>query len=293
VRSRAALSYEQADDALEDPRHARHDVLGGLSRAARALRSRREDAGAISLDQPELSVRVDESGQVQVKVLKRTSPARQVVAEMAILYNVLVAEFCKREGLPAVYRVQVPPDLSDVTAPQGPLRRYLIFRRLFPADLDSVPGPHGGLGVPAYLQATSPLRRYPDLVMQRQIAHYLITGKPFYSPEEIASVMQWAEVQLKELSQIEDARKRYWFLKYLRDSRLVGADASEESRLFRAMVLENEPGRRGLLELAEFPFRVRAGLPGKAAPGDTVALELQDVDLWRRLAYFVHVGDTT
>ena len=288
VRSTAALSYEDADQVLGDEAHSAHSALAGLERAARALRARREEAGAVTLDQPEMSISVDERGRVQVTVTRRDSTARQLVAEMAILYNVLAAELCRAEGIPAVYRVQTAPDLSDIADYPEPLRRYQAARRLFPADLDSEPGPHGGLGVPVYLQATSPLRRYPDLIMQRQIAHYLATGKHLYTPEEIASVMQRAEVQLRELSRIEGARRRYWFLKYLQGSVLDAPDSSDVSREFEAVVLENEPHRRALLELAEYPFRMRAELPRQAEPGDRVALELRDVDLWRRLAHFVH-----
>ena len=288
VRSEAALSYEDADRVLGDESRPRHSALAGLERAARALRARREEAGAVSLDQPEMSISVDEHGRVRVTVTRRDSPARQLVAEMAILYNVLAAELCRSEGIPAVYRVQTAPDLSGIAGYPEPLRRYQAARRLFPADLDSEPGAHGGLGVPAYLQATSPLRRYPDLVMQRQIAHHLATGGNLYTPEEIASVMQRAEVQLRELSRIENARRRYWFLRFLQSTVLESPDPSAVSREFDAVVLENEPHRRALLELDEYPFRLRAEVPRQVEPGGRVALALRDIDLWRRLAHFVY-----
>ena len=288
VRSEAALSYEDADRVLEDETQPAHSALAGLDRAARALRARREEAGAVSLDQPEMSVSVDEQGRVRVTVTRRDGPARQLVAEMAILYNVLAAELCRSKGIPAVYRVQAAPDLSGIADFPEPLRRYEAARRLFPADLDSEPGPHGGLGVPVYLQATSPLRRYPDLVMQRQVAHHLATGKSLYTPEEIASVMQRAEVQLRELSRIENARKRYWFLRFLQSTVLEAPDPSAVSREFGAVVLENEPHRRALLELDEYPFRLRAEVPRQIEPGGRVALALRDIDLWRRLAHFVY-----
>lgn len=292
VRSRAALSYEDADGVLADASHATHAALAGLERAASALRARREEAGAVTLDQPEMSVSVDDEGRVQVTVTRRDSQARQLVAEMAILYNVLAAELCRSEGIPAVYRVQTAPDLSGIADFPEPLRRYQAARRLFPADLVPEPGPHGGLGVPVYLQATSPLRRYPDLIMQRQIAHHLATGEPLYTPDEIASVMQRAEVQLRELSRIEDARRRYWFLRFLESSVLDAPDSSGADRRFDAVVLENEPHRRALLELDDYPFRMRAEVPRQAEPGDRVSLELRDVDLWRRLAHFVHTQRT-
>ena len=69
---------------------------------------------------------------------------------------------------------------------------------------------------------------------------------------------------------------------------LDAPDSSGVSREFEAVVLENEPHRRALLELHEYPFRMRAEVPRHIEPGDRVALELQEVDLWRRLALFVY-----
>ena len=205
-----------------------------------------------------------------------------------ILCNSLLARYCLDHGLPAAYRSQPAPDLSDLPdLPEGPLRRFHLFRRLRPADLSTVPAPHGGLGVEAYIQATSPLRRYPDLVMQRQISHFLATGEHHYSAEEIASVCHRADAQLRELARIEDDRRRYWFLKYLQQ-RLDAPQDGEDRTHFRAVVLENEERRLALLELSEYPFRFRTRLPWAVLPGETVGLRLRGVDLWRRFPQFVH-----
>ena len=294
VRARASLTYEEADDALDDETSPWRPMMTRLAQVAQALRRRREEAGAINIDRAEMSVKVRSPARVEVKVLKRSTPSRVLVSELMILCNSLLAEFCRREGLPAVYRSQAAPDLSDVPAASQaaePLRQHLIMRRLSPAELDTIPAPHAGLGAQAYIQATSPLRRYPDLVMQRQISHFLSSGEPFYSEEEVASVVQRAEVQLRELARLEEQRKRYWFLKYLKQSRLEADEQAERSALFAATVLENEPRRAALVELAEFPFRARAELPGARMPGDRVTLRLQGVDLWRRAAYFIEAAE--
>ena len=285
VRSEAALSYDEADQAIGDDHHPWHHMLTSLDRIAQSLRERRQKAGAISLEAPEMMIKVTDSGKVEVRVVHRTTPARQMVTELMILCNSLMAEFCRREGLPAAYRSQSVPELDDMVAeaPEGPLRRYLTMRRMPPADLGIAPAPHGGLGVAAYIQVTSPLRRYPDLVMQRQISHFLAVGQPLYPPEAIASVAQRADVQLRELARMEEDRRRYWFLKFLEQSPSNG-----DPRTFRAMVLENRPGRHSLLELADYPFRFRADLPKTFTPGDSVTLRLHGVDLWRREAHFVH-----
>jgi len=228
---------------------------------------------------------VKDSGEVDVRVVQRTTPARQIVTDLMILYNVLMAEFCRRHGIPAVYRSQTVPEIDTITteSPEGPLRRYLTMRRMPSANLSLIPSPHGGLGVPAYIQVTSPLRRYPDLVMQRQISHFMDVGKPLYPPETIASMSQRADVQLRKMARIEEDRRRYWFLKFLDQSLALGGPA-----LFKAIVLENRPGRYSLMELADYPFRFRSDLVKTFTPGDSVTLQLHGVDLWRREAHFVH-----
>ena len=296
VRSRAALTYEKADLALEDPSDPSHRQLSSLDRITRSLRRRRREAGAMMLERLEISVKLGPSGDPDVQVLARTSPARRLVAELMILCNTLMAEFCRREDLPVSYRSQRPPDLSGLPSDpaalseyvSGALGQYTLMRRLPPAEMSVEPAPHRGLGVDAYVQATSPLRRYPDLVTQRQISRFLTSGAPLYSRDEVASVAQRADEQLREIARLEDARERYWLLKYLKLSRLDAPDSNDQSATFEATVLENKPGRPALLELVEYPFRVRAVLPSKCVPGDVVTLRLHGVDLWSRAARFVH-----
>ncbi len=297
IRSGAALSYEDADRAIADEGNPWHAMLAPLNRLSEALRKRREDAGAIKLERPDLIIHVAESGEtcgepaesISVRVIPRSTPARMMVTECMILCNTLLAEFCKREGLPAAYRAQSAPDLSDLdeAMEDGPLRRYLVIRRMPPADLDTTPAPHAGLGVSAYIQATSPLRRFPDLIMQRQISHFLGAGRPLYDSDTVASMAQRAEAQLRELARLEETRRQYWFLKYLKQAFIERG--AEEDRLFKAVVLENQQGRTAYLELADYPFRARAELPSSVAPGETVTLHLHGVDLWRRTAQFTHV----
>ena len=300
VCSHAALSYQDADEAIEESSHPWHNTLAELNRAARALCRKRLEAGALLFDQREMRISVSPSGEIDVRVARRT-PARQLVAELMILCNSLLAQFCLKEGLPATYRSQSIPDLADLgvdtsaaTVIEGdPARMYQLMRRLPSVELSTTPAAHAGLGVPAYIQATSPLRRYPDLAMQRQISHFLSAGEPLYSEEATASIAARAEVQLRELSKIEDERRRYWFLKYLQKTRLAAPDNGGGEDTFQAVVLANQPRRTALLELCEYPFRVRAELVATQVPGDTVTLRLHGVDLWRRTGQFVQVREAS
>ena len=277
----------RADRALEDSDSPWRDALASLAALAGALRRRREEAGAVEIDQPEMVIRVRESGVVEVTVGSRSAPARSMVAEMMVLCNSLLARYCADEGLPAAYRSQPAPESAPDPDPALPeaARRYLVMRRFRRAEVSIVPRAHDGLGVPAYLQATSPIRRYPDLFLQRQIAHYLTEGAPVHSTEEVASVAQRAEAQLPELARIEGQRRRYWFLKFLKQRLERGSDSADA--LFDAVVLQAQERRPALLELVDYPFRFRSEIPASSSLGDTVTLRLHGVDLWRRTAQFV------
>ena len=294
IRSRAAISYVEADAAIADESHRWHQMLRPLSDLAQALLTQRERASAINVNREEMIIKVTTPTDIEVRVVARSTPARDLVSEMMVLCNSLMADYCKANDLPAAYRSQSSPDVADldlydedgVLRPLTRLQRYRLMRRFTPAIIGVTPTPHVGLGVDAYIQATSPLRRYPDLVMQRQISHFLASGEPVYSADDISSVAKRAEVQMREMSRIEEARRRYWFLKYLMLTRLGAPDEADH---FTAYVLENEPRRLAALDLDEYPFRVRAELPNMIEPGTTVTLKLTGVDLWRHRAHFLYV----
>ncbi len=293
IRSRYAFSYEEADDAIANESAPWHDTLARMNHLAQAILARRERAGAINVNRDEMIVKVASPTDIEVRVAARNAPSRGLVAEMMVLCNSLTADFCKNHDIPSAYRSQPPPDVSDpdlfdengVLRCLTPLQRYQLMRRLTPAIVGLTSTGHAGLGVHAYVQATSPLRRYPDLMMQRQISHYLSARQPFYPAEDIALVAQRAEVQLRELSRLEEGRRRYWFMKYLKMTRL---DSPDESDLFAAHVLENIPRRLAVLDLEDYPFRIRAELPRSVEPGETVTLKLTGVNLWRKQGYFIH-----
>ena len=62
--------------------------------------------------------------------------------------------------------------------------------------------------------------------------------------------------------------------------------AGEES-IHEAYVLDNQPNRAGVMDLVQYPFRVRAALGSEVKPGEVVKLRLHSVDLWRRVGQFV------
>ena len=292
IRSERALSYAEADEAIADANHPLHTELGALNGLAKSLRERREKNGALSLNQDELTVKVDADGEISVSVAPRDGASRAMIEELMVLCNSLLARYCQDAELPAPFRSQPRPEVSDIEAqvPEGPLRWYMMTRRLAPASVGTKPGAHGGLGVESYTQATSPLRRYPDLMVQRQISHHLRTGETLYDEEAVTSIAHRADTQVRQMSRIENRRRQYFFLKWL-DARRLSAEADGGACLLEAVTLENPPNRTALLELADWPFRTRAALPNSVAAGKKVTLRLHGVDLWRQTAQFTLATD--
>ena len=147
-----------------------------------------------------------------------------------VMANTAMARFCRDRDIPVVYRVQAAPEPADFSdAENEVLRRYRVLRRMRRASISLTPEPHGGLGVDAYCQATSPLRRYTDLAVQRQVGAYLLDQPLPYDNERIQRVVFESEERMRNLIRIERQRERYWLFRYLQDR--VG-------RVFEAVVLD-------------------------------------------------------
>jgi exoribonuclease-2 len=90
------------------------------------------------------------------------------------------------------------------------MQRKLINRVI----LDHNAAWHSGLGLEAYVTATSPIRKYFDLVTQRQIRAVLGLEQA-YTGEEIDKIIQSLEIPMSQVSRVQFSRQRYWLLKHL------------------------------------------------------------------------------
>src|SRR5262249_34307510 len=150
------------------------------------LQEARTARGAITMRRPELKVRV-EQGRIRIKKLDPNSASRVLVSEMMILANGLSADFASVNSLPVIFRTQEPREpLGTENTPVIEALAFERLRRTFKRSrLSLTPGLHSGLGLTAYTQASSPIRRYADLITQRQFTA-LMAGKAIqYSREEL------------------------------------------------------------------------------------------------------------
>jgi exoribonuclease-2 len=182
---------------------------------AEKFRKQRLDDGAIQITVPEISIWINEKREVSINQINRESPGRMLVSELMIMANWLMANYLKDRQIPAIFRSQPKPRERLYKNNEGTLFQNWMQRRLLNRFVLSVkPEWHSGLGLDAYVTATSPIRKYSDLVTQRQIRASLGL-EDAYTAEQITEIIQALELPMSQVSRIQYARHRYWLLKYL------------------------------------------------------------------------------
>ncbi|MCS7157607.1 MAG: ribonuclease catalytic domain-containing protein [Blastocatellia bacterium] len=275
IRVRWRLSYEGADRLIAEDEGEMGEYLRQLLRWARQWADERFQRGALWLRRPEMKVRVRD-GQIHVKRLDPGTPSRFLVSELMVLMNHVAAEHAAREGIPIIFRAQDPPahPLDDelraqLRAAYDPVRIEQVVRGLQRSRLSLSPQPHAGLGLSAYTQLTSPIRRFADLVVQRQIRAALV-GEPYpYEREELLEVLATAETVEREMRALEQRAQRYWLLEYLRQ-------LPEEAELEALVIKRVREGYE--VELTEWLVRALLRANAELAPGTPLRVKREHCD---------------
>jgi len=210
INVRHQLTYHDVDLSSDE-----NPQIIILHKIARKFRRQRLAQGAVQISLPDINICFDGTGKPAVSMSDRESPGRMLVSEIMILSNWLTATFLRDRKIPAVFRSQPPPREKLFNGDEGTLFQNWMQRKLMSRFvLSSASGPHNGLGVDAYVTSTSPIRKYVDLVTQRQLRSALGLETP-YSAEDIDHIIQSLEEPMTAVSRLQFSRHRYWLLKYL------------------------------------------------------------------------------
>ena len=196
---------------LSTPLHDLYDVF-------KVLHEERLRRHALDFDAQEIKARFDEQGKIKAFVEQSRNDAHRLIEECMIAANVQAAKFLKRHQIPTLYRVHGSPEEERLEQLREFLRGFAISlpldRKLTPKDLSeiitriathdeahlienvimrSLPQAvyqpenigHFGLSLTEYLHFTSPIRRYPDLLVHRGIRHVLRGGTVEDWPEAL------------------------------------------------------------------------------------------------------------
>lgn len=277
IRVGRQLTYNEVDQLVDSD-----ESIWLLNEIACNFRRKRLSAGAVQITIPEISVRVFDTGDISVRRQDRESPGRMFVSEMMIMANWLMARFLADHDMPAVFRGQPEPKArlysqkKESTLFQNWMQRRLLNRVIISPNPES----HSGLGLDKYVTATSPIRKYYDLLTQRQIRACFGMEKP-YTANEIENILMLLKEPLANAAQVQMRRNQYWLLKYLEKN--IGA--KEE-----AIVLENRRDKTVILLTSWLlECKLQAASHWNLKPQDLVRVTLSHVDA-RREALSVDLG---
>ena len=262
IKVQRQLTYSEANELVTVD-----EDFGRLYRLCMRLRRRRIKQGALLLPLPELRVWVNSNNEIKIATSQRETPSQLVVSELMILANGLAAETLAAKSVPAIYRSQGKP--QEIVVGQGTDDLYLNYlqrRYLSRAELSTEPKPHSGLGMAAYTNWTSPIRRYMDLVILRQLKSVVRGEPPVYTIEILDPVISRITIGQSRTLQIKKEWTRYWVLKYLEREQIKFLDAlvlNQGRRTYNLLIPEY------LLE-ASMPLEEGRGLN----PGDHFRVEI-------------------
>ena len=199
---------------------------------------------AIQQDRVDYSFYV-ENERVSIVERRRGAPLDKLVAELMISANNNWGRLLADRGVPAIYRTQS----------NGKVR------------MSTVPSPHQGLGVAHYIWASSPLRRYIDLLNQWQLlACVSATAPPFgKNSADLLAAMREFELTYAAYDQFQSKMEHYWCLRWL---------LQEQVTLASAQVL-----RDNLVKFEGIPLYIRVPSLPDLGMGTRVLLEIEGIDL--------------
>ena len=236
IRSRHKLAYEQAQAVIEgkgsiDPET--DEAIHMLVELSRKLREKRLERGSLDFDLPEARVVLNSEGEpTDIKKIERLESHR-LIEDFMLLANEIVARKGSRAKLPFLYRVHEPPDDERIAQlqefaktfgysisqkkkpspkdlqrllerikgrPEERLLSTVVLRSMRQARYSHENLGHFGLAAKFYTHFTSPIRRYPDLIVHRICAH------AFLNDENVREAMNAA--MLPEIARISSERER-------------------------------------------------------------------------------------
>ena len=213
IESKRRLTYDEVNQLFKENKSlndkALEDMLYQMNELSQKLKVIRKQRGEIEFESSELGFIVDKQGRVLDVYQRTTDEAEELIESLMLIANETVAFHMFHANLPGIYRIHEKPDqiklktalqtvaklgfpvnlkqignpkplqiLTQNTAdtPYSYIVHMLLLRAMQKAKYSEISEPHYGLGARYYSHFTSPIRRYPDLILHRMI-HRLVLGE--------------------------------------------------------------------------------------------------------------------
>jgi ribonuclease R len=228
IRSHASLNYDQVQRHFDargksglDPKAGK--ALDQMLKLSQALRAQRLEKGSLDFDLPEPTIELDSEGRVLDIFIQARMPSHQVVEEFMLLANRYAASYLGGIGAPILYRVHARPEKEKIEnfaallremgydfsfrgeinpkklqrvlevvkgKPEESFVEEILLRSLAKAVYQPENIGHFGLAFPIYAHYTSPIRRYPDLLLHRMLKLAINRGLNGRIISDVASTLK-------------------------------------------------------------------------------------------------------
>lgn len=255
ILSDRRYTYEEAQDIILGGEDEHRDEILCLHELAQKLRTKRFKAGSIAFERPEVRFEIDDNGKPLSVYIKESLEAHQLIEEFMLLANRSVAErIGRKRGMspakPFVYRVHDEPDLAKLNnlsgfaatlgykfkvgedtlglskrlntflseikgKPEGDKCASIAIRCMAKAKYTCQNIGHYGLAFRYYTHFTSPIRRYPDLIVHRLLTHYLFERGKAVDEVLLETQCEHSSAMENLAAQAERASIRYKQVEYM------------------------------------------------------------------------------
>ena len=266
------MSYEDADKVINE-----HEILSKLNNIAISHKAFRNDNGAIKLNLPSVDVKVKDE-----KVFIRPqedSNSRDLVAEMMVIAGRTIAQFAIENNISLPYLTQeagsFSEDVIDNIQKLTIAKAFEASRGFKRSKITVKPSIHSGLGLSAYTRATSPMRRYLDLLVQQQLVRFL-SNQPTLDDNTIKERIKVINSSMPKVNKASRQSIEHFKCLYLKQNNTWEGEG----------VVVEVNGEKALINIPSLAMMTQIKFKSKINIEDKVNLKVGSINLFERSVNF-------
>lgn len=251
--------------------------LGDIEVYTKYFTDKRLAKGAVELDFPEIKISLDNDKNVKLTDLPRLN-SRTLVRDTMLMAGVAIGQFCKENNICVPFSTQPEHDLEqdDLENIDSIADMFATRKKLQRGKYSTEPDVHAGMGLDSYVQVTSPLRRYLDLLVHYQLRNFL-ENKQMISVDDVDNIIAQVDIPIKSNRQTERFSNSHWKLVYLMQN---------PNLEFQAAVIEKLDKGRLMVSIADLAMTKKLAVSGKYDLNDQIKLQNTSVNLVTQEAFF-------